>query len=98
MKNNLDILLLVFLIYLCNTKCKTCEIKAKAPCIFPFIFKNKTYTSCTKEKSKTDEFWCATYVNDTSHFQDDHNWAKCKDFCASENIDNEIETCVTPHC
>ena len=92
MKNS--IFLIIFLVHLRNTKCKACEIKAKSPCILPFIFKNETYNSCTKEGSNSDEFWCATYVNDTSHFQDDHNWARCKDFCASENIDNEIKTCV----
>ena len=86
MKNNR--FLIIFLIHLCNTKCKTCEIKAKSPCIFPFIFENKTYNSCTKEGSKSDEFWCATYVNDTRHYA--NLWAKCKDFCAPNNMESEI--------
>ena len=92
MKSIHDIFLIILLIYLSNSWCNSCEIKAKAPCIFPFIFKDKTYNSCTKVESKSNEFWCATYVNDTSHFQD--FWAKCEDFCDSENADNEIETCV----
>lgn len=93
MKKN--IFLIIFLIHLCDTKCKACEIQPKAPCIFPFIFENKTYHFCTKVKSKTDESWCATSVDDTGHYKKpDHYWAKCEDFCAPKNIDNEIETFV----
>ena len=90
MKSIHDIFLIILLIYLSNSWCNSCEIKAKAPCIFPFIFKDKTYNSCTKVESKSNEFWCATYVNDTSHVQDNYYRAKCEDFCASENADNEI--------
>ena len=95
MENYSDICLIILLIYLCNFRCNSCEIKAKAPCIFPFIYKNKTYDSCTKEGSESDEFWCATKVNDTGHYpeENDYYWAKCKDFCAFENISDESESC-----
>ena len=93
MENYSDICLIILLIYLCNFRCNSCEIKAEAPCVFPFIYKNKTYNSCTKEGSESDEFWCATYVNGTDHYQGDYYWAKCEDFCASENISHASETC-----
>ena len=94
MENYCYISLIILLIYLCNFRCNSCEIKAEAPFVFPFIFKNKTYDYCTKEGSESNEFWCATYVNDTGHFQENWKWAKCEDFCASENIGNEIDACV----
>ena len=94
MENYSDICQIILLIYLCNSGCNSCEIKAEAPCVFPFIYKNKTYNSCTKEGSKSDEFWCATYVDDTGHCpENDYYWAKCEDFCVSENISNASESC-----
>ncbi|XP_054849701.1 epididymal sperm-binding protein 1-like [Eublepharis macularius] len=42
-------------------------------CVFPFIYKNKTYTTCTKEDSKLNWLWCAT----TSSYDNDHKWKRC---------------------
>ena len=83
MENYSDICLIILLIYLCNFRCNSCEIKAKAPCIFPFIYKNKTYDSCTKEGSESDEFWCATKVDSNLESIGD-NWGYCSGSCPLE--------------
>ena len=31
-----------------------------APCVFPFIYKGKVFTECTKFEH--DQFWCSTKV------------------------------------
>jgi len=49
-----------------NLRClRKCECKAEngASCVFPFIWRGKTYTSCTKDKSTNGKPWCATAVN-----------------------------------
>ncbi|KAH0626654.1 hypothetical protein JD844_001745 [Phrynosoma platyrhinos] len=42
-------------------------------CVFPFIYQNKTYRTCTKDGSKIDWLWCAT----TSTYDKDHKWKRC---------------------
>nr|XP_034992124.1 seminal plasma protein HSP-1-like isoform X3 [Zootoca vivipara] len=42
-------------------------------CVFPFIYKNKTYHTCTKDGSKLHRLWCAT----TSSYDKDHHWKSC---------------------
>ena len=43
------------------------EVAAIAPCIFPFKFKGKVYTSCTEDHY--DLYWCATTTNATMDYQ-----------------------------
>eukprot|EP00794_Sanderia_malayensis_P005465 gene5465-6148_t len=40
-------------------------------CVFPFIYKKKTYHSCTKDGLKT--YWCST----TSNYDKDKRWGQC---------------------
>ena len=54
----------------------------KAPCVFPFIYKDEIYTSCTKKDA--EKFWCATSVNDTKHYQNGES-GLCNDFCPTVN-------------
>ncbi|KAJ6654849.1 hypothetical protein lerEdw1_006538 [Lerista edwardsae] len=42
-------------------------------CVFPFIYKNKTYPTCTRADSQIDMLWCAT----TANYDKDHKWKKC---------------------
>ena len=43
------------------------EVQATLPCIFPFKFKGKVYTSCTEDHY--DMYWCATTTNATMDYQ-----------------------------
>eukprot|EP00058_Branchiostoma_floridae_P001043 XP_002586531.1 hypothetical protein BRAFLDRAFT_106430 [Branchiostoma floridae] len=54
----------------CN--CPTCVNYNKADCHFPFVYKKKTYHSCTKVD--WDKEWCAT----TAVYKYDHQWKNCK--------------------
>ncbi|XP_077171703.1 matrix metalloproteinase-9-like [Paroedura picta] len=44
-----------------------------AACTFPFVYKNKTYSTCTREGSRFDWLWCAT----TSSYDNDYKWKHC---------------------
>ena len=58
------------------------KVKSDDPCIFPFTYKNQSYTSCTKKDK--EQFWCATTVNDTNHSQADI-WGYCNNLCHKED-------------
>lgn len=44
-----------------------------APCSFPFIYRNKSYYSCTTEGILFNQLWCAT----TANYDDDNKWKSC---------------------
>ena len=57
-----------------------------APCVFPFIARNKTYHSCTYDYSHITGYkpWCSTKVDDEGHHLHDGeggtvNWGLCLD-------------------
>ena len=43
-----------------------------APCHFPFLYKGKTYTTCT-DAGVGSKFWCST----TPNYDEDKIWGKC---------------------
>ncbi|XP_041070466.1 protein sel-1 homolog 1 isoform X1 [Carcharodon carcharias] len=44
------------------------------PCIFPFLFMDQEYFSCTTDGRDDDRFWCATTYN----YNQDHKWGFCE--------------------
>ena len=50
-----------------------------SPCIFPFIWKEKTHMSCVTDKKKGKK-WCSTRV-DSSGFHVKGNYGYCNDDC-----------------
>jgi len=59
----------------CNITVEPVKTIDGKQCIFPFIYKGKTYEGCTKEGAS--EFWCATRTTDGKNFIT-HNWNFCK--------------------
>ncbi|XP_048373121.1 epididymal sperm-binding protein 1-like [Sphaerodactylus townsendi] len=49
------------------------------PCVFPFVYRERVFYSCTDEHVKPRMFWCAT----TSNYDIDKKWSYCADtiFC-----------------
>ncbi|KAJ6654852.1 hypothetical protein lerEdw1_006541 [Lerista edwardsae] len=45
------------------------------PCVFPFIYQERKFYTCTDEDAKPRMFWCAT----TSNFDKDKKWSYCAD-------------------
>ncbi|XP_026577895.1 matrix metalloproteinase-9-like [Pseudonaja textilis] len=56
-------------------------------CVFPFVYKNQTFYTCTKEEK--GRFWCAT----TRNYDKDLEWS----YCADTRLDaNPKGPCVFP--
>jgi len=97
-----------------NKNCKTRVIEANyrgkttardaKPCVFPFIFQGKNYTSCT-EASRYNEnstaingmAWCSTKVDENSNSIDDE-WGYCNyHTCPLDTWDKECKTYAGPN-
>lgn len=50
----------------------TIESVHEAPCVFPFVYDNVTFTECTAFKH--DRYWCATKVDENG---DEAEWRNC---------------------
>ncbi|XP_060549625.1 uncharacterized protein LOC117668957 isoform X2 [Pantherophis guttatus] len=79
-----------------DRKLKLCQDLGPDPmiqspsCVFPFIFKEKIYSTCTNEGMSDGKFWCAT----TNNYDVDKKWAYCNDTGPAENV--ESLPCVFP--
>ena len=54
-----------------------------APCIFPFIYKDKTYNGCGRYKGQSDDepAWCATSVDSQGILW---SWGHCEEKCPKD--------------
>ncbi|XP_007936550.1 matrix metalloproteinase-9 [Orycteropus afer afer] len=62
----------------CPTRVDSTVIGGNSPgqrCVFPFVFLNEKYSSCTREGRSDGRLWCAT----TSNFDSDRKWGFCPD-------------------
>uniref|UniRef100_A0A803TNI8 Fibronectin type-II domain-containing protein n=1 Tax=Anolis carolinensis TaxID=28377 RepID=A0A803TNI8_ANOCA len=58
------------------TYCEPLDTTVESPsCIFPFIFKSMSYSTCTSEGMRDGKLWCAT----TSNYDVDKKWVYCND-------------------
>ena len=72
--------------------CKTIEGNdPDKPCVFPFIHKGKTYTTCTKSGRNSCKPWCSTKV-DESGIHIEENWGFCNSGCPGGQIGTMVET------
>jgi len=53
-------------------------------CIFPFVYKGKTYTECTTVESANKKAWCATKVNPDTNVVIRNQWGDCNEYCSAE--------------
>ncbi|XP_025032581.1 uncharacterized protein LOC103062755, partial [Python bivittatus] len=67
--------------YNTNHKWKLCAVQEYEgnshgqACVFPFIYKKRTFYTCTNEDTAYGRFWCAT----TRNYDQDKNWSYCAD-------------------
>ncbi|XP_077171700.1 uncharacterized protein LOC143826690 isoform X2 [Paroedura picta] len=58
-------------------------------CVFPFIYKNRIFYTCTNEDTKDGRFWCAN----TGNYDEDKKWS----YCADTRLDSSpTGPCVFP--
>ncbi|XP_062813219.1 epididymal sperm-binding protein 1-like [Anolis carolinensis] len=57
------------------------------PCVFPFIYRDRTFHTCTNENSEDGRFWCAT----TGNYDKDKQWSYCASSSKSEKGTGEIK-------
>ena len=72
---------------------KGCQTVDGEDCVFPFIYKEKTFNECTKEGSMNSNPWCATRVMENRTVIPS-NWGDCKDIelcIKSKESDEENE-------
>ena len=49
------------------------------PCVFPFVFKSKNYTTCTADGDKDNVPWCAT--SNSYNWENEFKWGVCTNKC-----------------
>jgi len=72
----------------CLKTCLPCKTVGDRglPCVFPFIYENTTYNSCTPRDSDNGQPWCATAV-DEEGIVVDHAWGDCLDGCPGTRLE-----------
>ena len=50
-------------------------------CVFPFTFRNKKFSGCTREFDDSDTAWCSTKTADGVHVAGEGEWGYCQSSC-----------------
>ena len=60
-------------------------ISVGSQCVFPFVFRNKTYHSCSYANAKDALPWCSIRVDkDENHISGQGLWGHCSSECPIE--------------
>ena len=59
-----------------------CVSEAGDDCIFPFVYKNITYSACTATDSENKKPWCAIAPTPVGGIVEHPNWADCEESCS----------------
>ena len=62
-----------------------CRTQSNKACIFPFIYKNKAYSSCTDADSVNGAAWCAIKV-DSNGVVVNNKWEDCQSNCRRDTV------------
>ena len=55
-----------------------CLTVTDLPCVFPFVYKNETYSACTGADSDNGAKWCATEVDSETREAVQNAWDDCQ--------------------
>merc|ERR1712013_54851 len=67
--------------------------KPNAPCVFPFIFKGKTYNECTRDSDPEGKRWCATKVDeDDFYIKRSGEYGYCSLECFEKDLEIDTRT------
>ena len=75
-----------------NIGCRTADLSEM--CVFPFVYKNIVYSTCTTVDTSNNKAWCATHPakpGDTVALHIAPHWADCEDQC--QNSCSRSEDC-----
>jgi len=79
----------------CTTACSTTpeSKKPNVPCVFPFIYKGKTYNGCTQDSDPDGKQWCATKVDEFDFYiEKSGEYGYCSEECFERDSEVDIRT------
>ena len=85
-----------YLSHFLNLVCKIEDLSQE--CVFPFVYKNITYSYCTKYDTINDKAWCAIYPTEPGGevaFLTAEHWADCETRC--QNVCDKTQDCPVDH-
>ena len=78
-----DILFLVLMLW---TSFVNCCSTNNGSCIFPFIYKSKTYHGCTRDEDPDSRLWCSLQVDDETGVHVTGQFGHCQDDCIKHPV------------
>jgi len=67
--------------------------KPNVPCVFPFIYKGKTYNECTRDTDPEGKRWCATKVDEEDFYiERSGEYGYCSVECFDKDLDIDTRT------
>ena len=82
-KMHRDILFLVLMLW---TSFVNCCSTNNGSCIFPFIYKSKTYHGCTRDEDPDSRLWCSLQVDDETGVHVTGQFGHCQDDCIKHPV------------
>ena len=101
LKVNISVILILVAIFVGHStsqKCKTTNEdgpQKNRSCVFPFIYQEITFESCTNRSDPDNKFWCSTKVDkDGKHVGNRSEWG----FCDRDCEEGKGKGCIPDNC